>query len=83
MLAKAYIALITKWYVTEIFLTALSRQKPPKLERWRHSGNILPKNRMKLSANESLLCTDYKLVLYVTKFFRLLYPRQKPPKFAS
>ena len=37
-------------------------------------------NRMKLSANESLHCTDYEMVLYVTEIFSDALPPAEAPK---
>ena len=77
MRTKAYTALITKWYVTEIFSDALPSAEALKFELRRYNKKILAKNRMKLSTNESLHCCDYQMVCD-RKFFGCFTPGGNP-----
>ena len=65
MQTKAYIALITKWYVTEIFSAALSPAEAPEV-------------RIMTSANESLHCTDYEMVC--SRIFSAVLPPAEASK---
>ena len=64
----------------KFFRLLYPRQKPPEFEFWRHmtySKKILTKNHVKLSANESLHCTDYKMVCD-RSFFGCFTPGRSP-----
>ena len=80
---KAYIALITKWYVTKIFSVSLPRQKPPKFELWRRmiAKNFWLRIAWNLVQTKAYIALVRKWYCMWQKSLRMLHLRQKPPKF--